>query len=152
MRGRISLAMIALVLATVCASAGEYGTMDEAKTLAIRAAEFLKANGVDKARDTFAKKDGGFQDRDLYPFMQDRNGILLGHATMPALVGRNMSDMKDVDGKAFPREISALKEPGWVDFRWQHPQTKAVVAKTDYCIPVQTDKGDVIVGVGAYKQ
>lgn len=57
-----------------------------------------------------------------------------------------------MDGKPFPREIAAMKEPGWVDYRWQHPETKMVVAKSAYVIPVDTAQGEVLVGVGAYKR
>jgi cytochrome c len=148
---RLAFAGLALGLATTWATAAEYGTTEEAKALAVRAAEFVKLNGVEKARERFARPDGGFQDRDLYPFIQDRSGVILAHGTSPALVGRNILHMKDVDGTPFPREIVAVKAPAWVDYRWQHPQTREVTAKSTYVIPVNTRRGEVLVAVGAYR-
>src|ERR1700756_1737056 len=97
----------ALLLAPVVLAAGQ-GTPDEAKALAIKAAEYLKVAGPEKAFAEFNAKDGPWHDRDLYVSVQDGNGIMLAHGTNPGLVGRSLIDLKDVDGKAFTREMLAI--------------------------------------------
>ncbi len=140
------LALFAISVSWSTAFAAESGTPDEAKALALKAAEFLKANGPEKAFPAFQAKDGGFQDRDLYVTVADPAGTMLVNGGMPSLVGKNLIDLKDVDGKPFEREIVAIKDAAWVEFKWVNPVTKAVMLKKTYQIRV----GDYIVGVGAY--
>jgi cytochrome c len=138
-----------LVLAFFVAQAAQaagHGTPDEAKAMAIKAAAFLKANGPDKAFPAF-DSDPAWHDRDLYVFVQDNNGKVLAHGTNPALIGKTLINLKDVDGKPFVQEMVAVKDQGWVDYKWQNPETKTIEPKTSYVIRI----GDDTVGVGAYK-
>jgi cytochrome c len=140
--------LFAITVSWSTAFAGDMGTPDEAKALAEKAAAFLKSNGPEKAFPAFQAKDGGFQDRDLYVTVADPSGTMLVNGGMPSLVGKNLIDLKDVDGKAFEREIVGIKDAAWVEFKWINPLTKAVALKKTYQIRV----GDYIVGVGAYVQ
>ena len=142
------LVICCAVLSAPIAYAAGQATPDEAKAMAIKAAAFLKAEGPDKAFPAFDAKDGPWHDRDLYVVVQDSNGVMLAHGTNPGLIGKSMLDLKDVDGKAFTREMIAIKDAGWVNFKWQNPLTKAVEPKTIYEVRV----GDDLVGVGAYAQ
>lgn len=138
-----------LVLALVVPQAGraaDHATPDEAKAMAIKAAAFLKEKGPDKAFPAF-DKDPAWHDRDLYVFVQDNNGVVLAHGTIPALIGKKLINLKDVDGKPFVQEMVAVKDAAWVDYKWQNPETKTIDQKTSYVIRV----GDYTVGVGAYK-
>jgi len=121
-------------------------TLDEAKAMAIKAAEYLQAVGPDKAFAEFDAKNGPWHDRDLYVTVQDSKGVMLAHGTNPGLIGKSVIDLKDVDGKPFEREMLAIKDQGWVDFKWQNPLTKAVEPKRQYLIWV----GGYLIGVGAY--
>jgi cytochrome c len=136
-----------LLLTAVAHAAGQ-ATPDEAKAMAIKAAEYLKAVGPEKAFPEFSAKDGHWHDRDLYVIVQNNQGVMVEHSTNPGLVGRNVLDLKDPEGKPFNRETQAVKDAGWVNFKWQNPVTKTVEAKTQYIIRV----GDYLVGVGAYAQ
>lgn len=138
--------LVAFSLSWVTAFASDRGTPDEAKAMAEKAAAYLKDNGFDKACPVFHAKDGGFQDRDLYVTVQDNKGNMVCHGTTAALEGKNMLNLKDVDGKAFNVEIQAIKDTAWVEFKWINPVSKAVEPKKTYQIRV----GDYIVGVGAY--
>jgi len=142
------LMLLAVGVSWSAAFAADRGTPDEAKVLAEKAAVYLKANGSEKSFPVFQAKDGGFQDRDLYVTVADPTGTMLVNGGMPALVGKNLIDLKDIDGKPFEREIVATKDAAWVDFKWLNPVTKAVELKKTYQIRV----GDYIVGVGAYAQ
>ena len=136
---------LALVLAPVAHAAGQ-ATPDEAKAMAIKAAEYLKAVGPEKAFPEFSAKGGPWHDRDLYVAVQDSNGVTQAHGDSPALIGKSMIDLKDVDGKAFMKEKVAITDAGWVNYKWRNPLTQAVEAKTQYVVRV----GNYIVGVGAY--
>jgi len=137
----------ALLLAAPAYGAGQ-ATPDEAKALAIKAADYLKAVGPDKALPAFSAKDGPWHDRDLYVTVLDAKGVLVAHGTNPGLIGKPMLDLKDVDGKAFNRDSLAINDADWIKFKWQNPLTKAVEPKTQYSVHV----GDYFVGVGAYAQ
>ncbi|MGH6868559.1 MAG: cache domain-containing protein, partial [Methylocella sp.] len=113
-----SLGLCMAILSTT-AMAEEHATRDEAKAMTVRAAEFLKANGPEKAFAAFNDPHGPFRDRDLYVVVQNREGMIEAHGTTPALVGKNLSDLKDVDGKAFVKEIIAVETAGWVNYKWK---------------------------------
>lgn len=129
------------------ARASDHATPDEAKAMAIKAADYLKQNGPEKAFAAFDAPGGAFHDRDLYVFVQNNSGVVQAHGTNAALIGKNLISMKDVDGKPFVKDIVDVKDTGWVDYKWQNPTTKLVEPKTTYMIRV----GEYIVGVGAYK-
>jgi len=140
--------LLLLGFAASAGAAGDHATPDEAKAMTIKAAEYLKANGPDKAFAAFKDPAGGFRDRDLYVVVQDHKGMMVFHPLAPALIGKSMLDLKDVDGKPFNREVQAITDTGWVEFKWQDPQTKTVAPKKSYVI----NTGDYFVMVGAYVQ
>ena len=143
---RLAAALIfAPALWSASLAAGE-ATPDDAKAMAIKAADYLKANGPEKALPEFSAKDGPWHDRDLYVTVQDSKGVMVAHGTNAGLVGRSVLELKDVDGKPFNHEIQAVKDNAWVSYKWQNPVSKAVETKTQYTIRV----GDYVLGVGAY--
>jgi signal transduction histidine kinase len=137
----------ALSLFALNAGAAGQATPDEAKEMAIKAAEYLKSAGTEKAFAEFDAKDNStWHDRDLYVTVQDSNGVMVAHGTNPGLIGKSVLELKDVDGKPFNHEIQAIKDQGWVEFKWQNPMSKVVEAKRTYEVRV----GEYIVGAGAY--
>jgi len=146
MKRILLLVLFAIGISCSAAFASDRATPDEAKALAEKAAAYLKANGPEKSFPVFEAKDGGFQDRDLYVTVADSTGVMRSHGTQPALIGKNLIDLKDVEGKPFEREIVGIKDAAWVEFKWLNPVTKAVEPKKTYQIRV----GDYLVGVGAY--
>jgi hypothetical protein len=79
------------------ALAGENGTRDEAKAMAIRASDLFRNEGPEKA---FREFDNGaaFHDRDLYVIVYDQGGKCLAHGANPVLIGKSLIDLKDSDG------------------------------------------------------
>src|SRR4051794_40835192 len=132
---------------TLAVSAEERGTPEEAKAMVERAAQLLKTEGAEKAFPVFNDQKGSFHDRDLYVFVQNRDAVNVAFGGNPALLGKNVGNLKDVDGKAFIREMQAVKDRGVVEYKFINPETKAVESKVSYVIWV----GDYLVGVGAYK-
>jgi cytochrome c len=130
--------------------AADKGSANEAVALVKKASEYMKANGKDKSYAEFNKPTGQFIDRDLYIFVFDMNGTTLAHGTNPKLLTKNLSELKDADGKQFIKEfidVANTKGKGWVDYKWTNPVTKAIEPKSTYVEKV----GDVLVGCGIYK-
>lgn len=143
----ISLSMLALPV-----HAAEKGSSAEAVAMAKKAAALIKADGKDKAFAAIsdpANKE--YHDRDLYVYVYDMNGVALAHGVNPKMVGKNLLDMKDNEGKAMIQEmvkVAKTKGSGWVDFKWPNPVTKAIEAKSGY---VEKVDDTMFVGSGIYK-
>jgi cytochrome c len=116
MKRILLLVLFAIGISWSAAFAADRATPDEAKALAEKAAAYLKSNGPEKSFPVFEAKDGGFQDRDLYVTVADSTGVMRSHGTQPALIGKNLIDLKDVEGKPFEREIVGIKDAAWVEF------------------------------------
>jgi len=123
----------------------------DAKALVEKAAAFYKANGKDKAFAEFSNKGGQFIKGDLYIFVVDMKGLTLAHGGNPKLVGKDMSELKDADGKYFMKDIiktAKEKGNGWVDYKWANPSTKKVDNKSTYVQKVDNN----VFGCGIYKK
>lgn len=132
------------------AAASEKGTAQEATALVKKAADYLQANGKDKAFAEFSNPKGQFVDRDLYIFVLDANGKMLAHGTNPRMIDKTLTDLKDTDGKPIIKDfiqVGTTKGKGWVDYKWPNPISKAIDQKSTYIEKV----GDVLIGCGIYK-
>ena len=143
-----AMMLVTMLLAAPMANAADQATPDEAKAMAIKAVEYLKSAGPEKAFAEFDAKDGRWHDRDLYVTVLDSNGVAVAQGNNPGLVGKSVIDLRDVDGESFARGMIAVKDASWVNFKWQNPVTKAVEPKTSYEVRV----GEYVVGVGAYSK
>ena len=149
MKKYISVIGTLILAASMGATAAEMGTPDEAKAMSQEAAALVNEQG-DAAFATFAAKDGGFLEKDLYVFCMDLEGTMLSHAVKPELVGKNLKDFNKYGDHLFQDMIAvaAGDGEGWVDYNWPYPGSDEVKQKTSYII--QNDKG-FFCGVGAYK-
>jgi signal transduction histidine kinase len=133
------------------AAAADAGSKDEAVALVKKAIGFMQANGADKAYAEFSNPKGQFVDRDLYIVIYDINGKCLAHGANVKMIGRDLMDNKDVDGKEFVKERVEMmkKQPsGWQDYKFRNPTSNQVEPKSMYIERVN----DVIVGCGIYKK
>jgi cytochrome c len=136
--------------AGIGAVAAETGTANEAVALVKKAAAFVKQSGKDKALAEFNNPQGAFVDRDLYIFVIDMDGKTLANGFNQKVVGKNVIEMKDADGKFFIKhfiEIAQAKGSGWSDYQWPDPVTKTIRPKSTYVEKV----GDIVIGCGIYK-
>jgi len=143
--------LVIFVLATLApASAQEFASKDEAKALVEKAAEYLRANGKDKAVAEFNNPKGAFIDRDLYIVMANlSDGVRVAHGANPRMVGKSLLDFKDVEGKAYGVEIINIAKSqgsGWVDYKFSNPLTRKIANKTSYVLKVD----DFVIFCGAY--
>lgn len=146
---KMLLVATAILLSASHTQAAEMGTPDEAKTLNQKAVMAAKADR-DKAFADFADPAGPFQEKDLYVFCMDLQGVMLSHAVKPELVGKNLIDFNKYGDLLFQDMIKVAKNEGsgWVNYKWPHPATKDVQVKTSY---IESVDDDYFCGVGAYK-
>lgn len=123
----------------------------DAEELVNKGLEYYKVNGEDKALEEFSNTKGQFVKGELYLFVVDFNGLTTSHGGNPALIGKNMKDLKDADGKLFIQEMmdSAKKGGGWIDYKWKNPKTGEVMPKSSY---VQKIGDNSFIGCGIYKK
>jgi hypothetical protein len=141
-----ALVIGAAALCAPAALASGQATPDEAKAMAIKAAEYLKSVAPDKAFTDFDAKDSPWHDRDLYVYVLSDDGVMRAQGTNPGLIGKSVASMKDVDGNPMNSPILAAKTADWLRYKWQNPATKAVEPKVAYCVRI----GGYVVVVGAY--
>ncbi len=146
------LSLLVLLIGVILASAapalaaGNFGTADEAKAMLEKAVAALKANKAE-ALAKFTKGEGGFKDRDLYPFCGGPDGNFTAH---PTLVGKSLKDLKDKANKPLGQEIYANAKEGvigQVSYMWPRPGTTEPVQKVSFITKV----GDQVCAVGYYK-
>ena len=150
-----SAAILTLSSTAFAQQKSPYGNADEAKAMLMKAIAAVKADKT-KALDMFNKGEGGFLDRDLYPFcdnVSDGKQVANGNPNAKQLLGTDARTLKDPTGKAFGLEIHAAgqKPEGEITevscmFVRPGPDTKPV-SKVSFVARV----GDIYCGVGYYK-
>jgi signal transduction histidine kinase len=142
-----ALAGLAMML-PIAASAQSSGTAAEAKAMLEKAAAAVKADKA-KAINMFNNGEGGFKDRDLYPFCFNiSDGAAV--AAPPAVRGKDVRTLKDPSGKAYGEDLYKAAQDGKVtpvDYMFPKPGTTNPVPKQSFVTKV----GDLGCGVGYYK-
>lgn len=155
MNREFSLALAAMLLGMGFAAGAQdksKGTDKEAIAMVDKAVAHIKKVGREKAFADFNNKNGAFTDRDLYVVVYDIKGKVLSHGANEKMIGKDVIDLRDVDGKYFVKERVEMmsKGPnakGWQDYKFMNPQTKTIEPKQMYLHRYE----DMIVGCGVYK-
>jgi cytochrome c len=127
-----SLALMGLP--TYAADGG--ATAAEATAMVKKGIGFIKANGKEKGYAEITSKTGQFRDRDLYLVVYGLDGVVHAHGANEKMVGKNLIELKDVDGKAFVKErvdLARAKGSFWQDYKFTNPETKKIEPKSMYC-------------------
>src|SRR5580658_3335707 len=124
-RAFAAIAMVALLSFTFSASAAEFGSKAEAVAMVKRVQAMFAKDGADATFKAVSDKEvAEFHDRDLYPFIYDLQGNCLAHGARAALIGKNLMDLKDQDGKYLIHDMIDIANgpgSGWVDYKWPNP-------------------------------
>ena len=124
-------------------------TAKEAETMVKKGVALLKANR-DKAINEFNNNKDVWVDRELYLVVYKMDGTAVAHGTSPKMVGKNMLDLRDADGKEHIKErmeIAKTKSAFWQDYRTLNRDNKKIEPKSMYC-----ERADeLIVCGGIYK-
>ncbi len=135
----------------VFAAAAQVGTAAEAEAMVKKAVQLIKTDGKEKAFPEFNNPKGKFVDRDLYITVYDLNGKCLAHGANSKMIGKDLIDLKDPDGKPFVKErveMAKTKDKFWLDYKFTNPLSKKIEPKSMY-----TEKaGDLLINCGIYKK
>lgn len=119
-----------------------------AQALLARAVDYYKGN-KDRALPAFMRA-GEFISGDLYVYVVGMDGQMLASGgSSSALMGRDVSNMRDAQGKPFFREMldtAQTKGAGVVEYRWLNRTDRKIERKVTYFERV----GDRIIAVGFY--
>ncbi|MDP3823991.1 MAG: cache domain-containing protein [Burkholderiales bacterium] len=143
-------ALIAAFAFAGLAHADEGATAAEATAMVKKGVGFIKAQGKDKGYAEISSKTSQFKDRDLYLVVYGLDGTVRAHGANEKMIGKNLIDLKDVDGKAFVKErveLAASKGTFWQDYKFTNPTNKKIEPKSMYCEKLE----DVAVCGGIYK-
>ena len=129
-------AIVLLSAISVPAWCADHASKDEAVAMVKKAVDFIKTQGVDKAYSAFDDKAGQFTDRDLYVVVYGLDGKVLAHGANAKLIGKDLIDAQDVDGKYFVKErvdLAQKQASFWQDYKFVNPETKRIEPKQMYC-------------------
>jgi len=127
-------------------------TEKDAIAMVERGVALIKAKGKDEMMKKINAKDADYVQGELYIDMRDlKTGIVLAHPINPSIVGKDLTDVPDANGKKYRREIielAAAKGKGWVDYQYKNPTSGKIEPKTTYIQRVE----DVVLEAGIYKK
>ncbi|MBA5690650.1 cache domain-containing protein [Rugamonas apoptosis] len=151
MKNLIKGIISASVLLGALAQGAERGNEAEAVAMVQKTIAHLKQNGREKTFIEVNDPKGPFVDRDLYVVINDMNAKNLAHGGNHRILGKNLMDLKDIDGKYPMRErIAMIKASGkgWQDYKFVNQATQQIEKKSMYSERYE----DLIVSCGVYKQ
>ncbi len=151
-KGMLAVAMAAgATLAGGSTWATESVTAKEAEAMVKKGVAYIKSSGMDKTVAEVANKQGQFRDRDLYLTIWKLDGTVMVNGANEKMAGRNLIDLKDIDGKPFIRErmeLARTKGSFWQDYKFTNPVSRKVEPKAMYC----EREDDFVVCGGVYKK
>lgn len=148
---RTALLLAAALCCAGVAHAQERGSKDEAKAMVDAALDHIKKVGAEKAYKDFTTDKASWNKKDLYVMVYDGKGVALAHGANEKLIGKDMTALKDGNGKPIVPGLLdvAKKGGGWFDYDWPDPLTKKLAPKSTYAKSLPG--GDGFVGVGVYR-
>lgn len=141
-------AATALLITSFTAHAA--ATADEATAMVKKGVAFMKANGKDKGHAEISSKTSQFKKDDLYLVVYGLDGTVHAHGANEKMIGKNLIELKDIDGKLFVKErveMAKTKATFWQDYKFTNPETKKIEPKAMYCEKLD----DAVVCGGIYK-
>ena len=146
------LIALAASLSPTLSFAESKATAAEATAMVKKGVAAIKAGGKnnDKLFSEVTAKDAKWVDRDLYLVVYGLDGTVKAHGANAKLVGNNLIDMLDIDGKPYVKErmdLAKSKGSFWQDYKFTNPTTKKIEPKSMYCEKVD----DMVACAGVYK-
>ncbi|MFD1627223.1 cache domain-containing protein [Azospirillum griseum] len=147
----LMIGLVALGFAGAAQAQTAKPTQDDAKALALKAADLIAAKGLDAAAAVF-NVDGEFKYGEIYVSVIDFTGTWKVYPQRPAGVGQSVINLVDSDGRFIVKDILAVakdKGEGWVEYRWKNPASNKIEPKITYVKRVPNQ--DLVAYVGVYK-
>ncbi len=114
-----------LTSAALAAAPEQANQEKQVRALVKSAVKLVKAKG-EAAFAEFNVKNGPWHKGDTCIFVSDRKGVERANAASPELVGKNLWNHKDPDGRLVVQEQWKLvdtKGRGWIESKWAKPGT-----------------------------
>ena len=114
------------------------------------AVQLIVEKGAKDAFPLLSDPNGKYVDGDLYVFTYNMDGTIIQHLR-PALVGKNMMNVKDQKGKCLACDfvrIARDEGSGWSQYYWPKPSTNELSVKVSYIMKVPGQ--EMFVGAGVY--
>lgn len=143
-------ACTAAVLLAASFGAQAAATADDATAMVKKGVAFMKASGKEKGHAEISSKESQFKKDDLYLVVYGLDGTVRAHGANEKMIGKNLIDLKDIDGKLFVKErVDLAKSKGtfWQDYKFTNPVTKKIEPKAMYCEKLD----DAVLCGGIYK-
>jgi cytochrome c len=147
---RFAALVAAAVTCLVVLAKDDTASPDEAVAMVRRGVAYIQVHGRDRAYAQINKHPGPFTDRDLYLVVYGLDGIVRAHGANPAMIGKNLLDFKDIDGKAFVQErvdMAQQRQSFWQTYKFINPVSKKIEQKSAYCEKL----ADIVVCGGVYR-
>ena len=129
MRKFVEISLVLLTGFVLASSAwAESATKDECVTKCKEAAQLITEKGLEAALPELNKKDGKFVWKDTYVYVLDFTGVHVTHPLRPEMLGKNVLEWKDSNGKFVVKElieIAKTKGEGWTDYMYPKPEELA---------------------------
>jgi len=132
----LSLIMAASALPHVCSAAEGGATRADAEAMVKKGVAYINSAGAAKAYAEITAKSPQFILHDLYLVVYKLDGTVAAHGANPKMVGNNLIELKDIDGKAFVKErvdMAKSKTSFWQDYKFTNPESKKIEPKAMYC-------------------
>lgn len=146
---RILNPLITFLVLSVTASVNT-SEAQKAVDLVKKAAEYMSVYGKENCMNELKKKNGRFCKGELFVFAYDTTGVMIAHPKNHKLIGVNLIDVPDVEGKMYRREmikIAKHKGCGWVDYKYQNPEKKQL----EFIAAYVHQSGDLVLCCGVHK-
>jgi signal transduction histidine kinase len=145
----LATALVTSLLAVGAGAGEERGTKEEAIALTNAAYDHIKQVGPAKAYDDFTHDKAAWTKKDLYVMAYDGKAVCLAHGANEKLVGKDLTAVKDANGKPVVLGLldTAAKGGGWFDYDWPHPVSKKIEPKSTYARKLPSGEGFVAVGI-----
>lgn len=152
---KTALHLAGILAAIPCIGTAHAQSTDDVVAFVAKAREHLKSQGPDKACKDFSDPAGAFRKGDLAIDVADMREAghlkMVCHGTNARLNGKELFELRDVDGKFFNKDRVALlkaKGKGWTDYRWLNPASGSMEAKRSYS---EAEDG-LVVSAGIYRK
>ena len=134
----LCLSLIVAAAALPCAAGAAEGgaTRADAEAMVKKGVAYIKSAGDAKAYGEITAKAPQFILHDLYLVVYKLDGTVAAHGANPKMVGKNLIELKDIDGKAFVKErvdLARSKGTFWQEYKFTNPETKKIEPKVMYC-------------------
>jgi len=126
-------------------------TKDDAVGMVKKGVAQVKSAGKDKAYAEFSDKGNAtWHKADLYLVVYGLDGTVHAHGANAKMIGKNLIELKDIDGKLFVKErvdMAKTQSSFWQDYKFTNPESKKIEPKQMYCEKLE----DTVVCGGIYK-